>query len=410
MSSSQDKVYDLVIVGAGMIGSASAYYASQIPGMSVCLIGPPEPVSRKGHEIFGCWFDEGRICRRVAFDHTWSVLATKSIDRFRTIEKKTGINFYTESGFVFVTKDENEFSIAMERSQKSGLAAEDITMSWKTVFPYLEIPENAFVFWERNNAGFINPRQLVKAHQMAARQNRAQVVQKIVSTIQFATHSGHRWVIETECGDKLRCANVLVAAGGFAGLKPLFRHVAPGLVPDLELRTQTVSFLRISEEEAQRLKTMPTIVTRCAFENLDGAYVLPPIKYPDGHWYVKLGHGRVYEEKMRTLSEVSEWYAQQTGIPECVDCLTRYMKYMLPDLKMEEVSGDGCLTSHTPNNEPYIDLIAPGFGVALGGNGYAAKASDEIGRLAARLVLLGEWKSEIPKDRVKMIWKAEPRL
>lgn len=77
---------------------------------------------------------------------------------------------------------------------------------------------------------------------------------------------------------------------------------------------------------------------------------------------------------------------------------------------MEEVSGDGCLTSHTPNNEPYIDLIAPGFGVALGGNGYAAKASDEIGRLAARLVLLGEWKSEIPKDRVKMIWKAEAHL
>lgn len=45
---------------------------------------------RKGHEIFGCWFDEGRICRRVAFEHTWSVLATKSIDRFRTIEKMTG--------------------------------------------------------------------------------------------------------------------------------------------------------------------------------------------------------------------------------------------------------------------------------------------------------------------------------
>lgn len=79
-------------------------------------------------------------------------------------------------------------------------------------------------------------------------------------------------------------------------------------------------------------------------------------------------------------------------------------------LKVEKVSGDGCLTSHTPNAEPYIDLIACGFGVALGGNGYAAKASDEIGRLAARLVLLGEWESDIPKDRVKVIWKAEPRL
>lgn len=75
-------------------------------------------------------------------------------------------------------------------------------------------------------------------------------------------------------------------------------------------------------------------------------------------------------------------------------------------LKLEGVHGDGCLTSHTPRAEPYIDIVTPGFGVALGGNGYGAKASEEFGRLAAHLLLLGQWNSEIPRDSVRVVWQA----
>ena len=69
------------------------------------------------------------------------------------------------------------------------------------------------------------------------------------------------------------------------------------------------------------------------------------------------------------------------------------------------MTGDGCLTSHTPEYEPYIDIVAEGFAVCLGGNGYAAKASDEIGRLASHLLLKNEWESQIPQERVKIIWE-----
>ena len=77
---------------------------------------------------------------------------------------------------------------------------------------------------------------------------------------------------------------------------------------------------------------------------------------------------------------------------------------------MNVVSGDGCVTAHTPDYEPYVDMIGEGFGVALGGNGYAAKSCLEIGRLAARLVLIGEWDSEIPRHRLKIKWKDLSRL
>ena len=38
-----DSTYDVIVVGAGMIGSASARYLSENAGLKVCVIGPSEP-------------------------------------------------------------------------------------------------------------------------------------------------------------------------------------------------------------------------------------------------------------------------------------------------------------------------------------------------------------------------------
>ena len=45
---------------------------------------------------------------------------------------------------------------------------------------------------------------------------------------------------------------------------------------------------------------------------------------------------------------------------------------------------DYCTFGKTKTGHLYIDTVAPGLGVALGGCGYAAKSSDEVGRIAAR--------------------------
>ena len=55
---------------------------------------------------------------------------------------------------------------------------------------------------------------------------------------------------------EIMAQNVLVAVGGFAHFYNLFDHVAPspGVKPQLQLKTQTVAYLKICEEEAKRLK------------------------------------------------------------------------------------------------------------------------------------------------------------
>lgn len=68
------------------------------------------------------------------------------------------------------------------------------------------------------------------------------------------------------------------------------------------------------------------------------------------------------------------------------------------DLSPLSVHYDNCVTTHTPCRRPYVDLVSPSLGVALGGNGYAAKSADEIGRIAADLLVSGQWSDDLPRE------------
>ena len=75
---------------------------------------------------------------------------------------------------------------------------------------------------------------------------------------------------------------------------------------------------------------MPTVVTSYQSGSLDGTYVLPPILYPDGHYYLKLGHGQHYERIFETKEEVADWYRAGSGDSEAVLELSRFIADLLP--------------------------------------------------------------------------------
>jgi sarcosine oxidase/L-pipecolate oxidase len=80
------------------------------------------------------------------------------------------------------------------------------------------------------------------------------------------------------------------------------------LEPDLTLTAQTVAYLEVSANEAERLKEMPTVVTNYAYKKLDGTYILPPMLYPDGKYYLKLGHHNAFERIVHTPEQMKSWY------------------------------------------------------------------------------------------------------
>ena len=70
-------------------------------------------------------------------------------------------------------------------------------------------------------------------------------------------------------------------------------------------------------------------------------------------------------------------------------------------MKLNSWQPSFCVVTKTPTKLPYIDKVHDQLGVAICGNGHAAKSSDEIGRLAVDM-MTRRWSSDIPRDVFKL--------
>jgi sarcosine oxidase/L-pipecolate oxidase len=399
MAANTDSIYDICIVGAGMVGSSAAKYASLDGASKVCLIGPEEPQHRAGHTIFGAHFDEARITRSTATDFTWAVLSTRSIARYRQIEAEAGVRFYEEVGCLTIgDPTDGLFRETNETTKKLRIAAENISAAEvQRRFPYLNVAPSYRCVAETSNAGYINPRKLVQAQQKIATKNGCHLIRDIVSSVIQVTLPANQEVvqIETDGGRKIYSRKVLLATGAFTE----FRSLLPkGFHFDLHPVTESVIFLEMSQSDIEKLKQMPSMLVKVdstdATDSYD-CYILPPVRYPDGKVFLKLGHGHQFNRELNSPAEIAQWY-QSTVPQEVEDGLKNIFEKVFKDIKPISLHTDTCVTVHTTTGRPFIDLI-PGrqMGVALGGNGCSAKCCDEFGRLAIELLVKEEWQDAI---------------
>lgn len=368
------------IVGCGLMGAAAARHLANMTE-GVALIGPSEPHNKAQHRgVFASHYDEGRITRTIDPNPVWAKLARNSIGRYRDIEAATGISFYrevgslltgagTEDGRNYVTRTESAADVA-------AVAAERLSQDeMQARFPWFSFPDGTEGIFEATGAGHISPRRLVMAQTQLAERAGAERIDAAVASVREA--AGHV-VITLADGATVEAERVLCAAGGFS--------IQNGLLPrpvDLKVYGRTVVFFEVSEADAQAMGAMPSMIHKAA-EELDDIYMLPPIRYPDGKYYLKIG-GDPDEMELRE-SELGDWF-RSDGRPHARDHLVQRMKALVPGLDVLSISSASCVTSYTSTGYPAIGWLTPGrIALATGGCGAAAKSSDEIGRLGAELV------------------------
>ncbi|XP_035230948.1 uncharacterized protein LOC118202848 isoform X2 [Stegodyphus dumicola] len=169
--------------------------------------------------------------------------------------------------------------------------------------------------------------------------------------------------------------------------------------------TCDVPTVDLHRDEIFQMSSMPSIVCRRDLENTGlnlGAYILPPIRYPDGNYYLKIGHMDMVNCDIKTLPEVKHWYLSK-GDERVIEMYSKLLIEMLPGLEVEGLSSMTCVTCESPSGLPYIDQVSPTVTVAVVGNGKGAKFSDEVGRIAAHLSITGKWDSELAKSQFKVI-------
>ena len=244
---------------------------------------------------------------------------------------------------------------------------------------------------EQGAAGCINPRALVEAQLAVAQQQGAARIDDTASRLQERSGSIE---IETLSGQTYSGAKILIAAGGFSNCFQLFdRSLALDVLPE------TVWLARVSRRQAEELRAMPSIICHLDWHpTLSSVHIAPPLRYPDGNLYVKIGGFHDRDATLDSLEALNTYFRSGGSRHQGAE-LRDVLGNIIPVMASAEGMTKPCVVAYTPRNRPFVDSVADaGIYVAAGGCGAAAKSSDEIGRMAALLVQHGTWRHDLSAE------------
>ena len=361
----------IAVIGRGLIGSAAARHLAN-EGLAPALIGPTEPVDKLSHRgVFASHYDEGRITRKNATDRYWAEASIASIKRYAEIEVASGITFFSPVGALTAGAEDGDF-LGETRAVAKVLSVSHQDLKGKTLthtFPDLTLPDGWSALWEPGESGHISPRRLVAAQSKLAEAAGATLLDVAVTGLD-ETSTGVQ--VHTGAGVQV-FDQVLVAAGGMTD------HVL-GRPLSYRVCGRTVALFEVSELEATRLAYLPSLVMGTPERH----YLLPPIRYPDGKVYMKLG-GDPDDILLTSPDEIGDWF-RTGGRADVRDDLGARFRALFPGVTSASVKMDACMTTWTNDLRPEIARLSDRVSVASAGNGAGAKCSDELGRRGAALI------------------------
>lgn len=388
--SGREALFDVAVVGRGLIGSAAARHLAE-SGRSVVAVGPDEPIDWTTWDgPFSSHGDEGRITRIGDADPVWSNLAARSIERYADLEERSGIVFHRPCGLLASTGDDAGW-IATARAAGAWVASVD--PEWVRTKLGVTLPAGASATFEGPPAGLINPRRLVEAQNLLARRAGASIVARPVRSLTLAGGGpGDGGVEIGGSWGSVRARRVIVATGAFG--HHLLDPVLDGRTLPIIRRPRTVLVAELDRAPAGHPGdgALPSLIMREPIDDrLESIYWVPPVPYPDGRTCLKIGGSLAANPTIGDgpsgEAELVEWF-HGSGDPVEAEALRNCLEGVLPDRTIRSASTVPCVYTGTTTGYPFIDRLDGEVGrvtIAIGGNGSSAKSSDELGRLAAAL-------------------------
>lgn len=372
--------FDVIVVGKGMMGAAAARHLA-LAGVKTLLIGPPEPGDFASHTgVFASHYDQGRITRQLDRDPVWARLASQSIARYGEIADQGEAEFFYQTGGLIAGNSDYIASVAqIGRDQAvpfETLDGQDLGAR----FPFFGFPDGTFGLFEPES-GYINPRTLVAAQTRAAIKAGATLVEEEVATISTGADGVSA---STVAGNIFQADQIILATGAFT------QGVLASALP-LNINPRTVVMAELDAQGLSDLGAMPTLI----FEDETGRsepYILPPIPYPDGKTYVKIG-GDITSAYLAGPEAAKTWF-HGTGSEDGRTALMTALFELMPHLTPVSTHTAPCVTALTDSGRPLVRFVENRVIALTGGNGAGAKSSDEIGRLGAVLAQTGTLANE----------------
>lgn len=401
-------MFDYVVIGKGLIGSAAVRSLSQVCA-NVAIIGPDEPTDFASHDgVFASHYDQGRITRVLDEDLIWGTLAQRSIQTYPALEAESDIRFHYPVGAMRVGHlPEQQAYIDNNRAVGNQLGATFDTYVYPELahrLPYCSFTPDVVALHETGGAGFINPRALIQAQLRIAETRGATLIPEIAKDLTLGGSSSHpRCRIRTREGQTYEARKVIIATGGFTNFFALVgRSLAWTVV------AESILLAELTERSQRAIANLPSLMYRVPTTGgLLPTYLVPPVAYPDGRCYLKMGIGNQRHVVFDSLEAITAWF--KTG-PDAAThkLLQEALLTLLPDLELVSTQVKPCALTFTASNYPYIDVVEPErVFMAVGGCGYAGKLAVEIGYIAAQLAIHNGWAYDLDADYFKAIFRRD---
>lgn len=380
--------FKFAVIGRGIMGSSAAMHLADSSD-GVVMIGPTEAMAESDGSVpKASHYDVGRVTRIADPDPFWSGMAKRSIGRYSALEQATGEKFFNEAGFMWADSDKSRAQATLEMTRQSGGDISELDVSdVSRRFPFFHFEPGVTVLYQDGDGGTINPRGYVSAMSSRAVQFGAEVIDSFVNRTE-PTPDGVSLTLAD--GEQISAERVLLATGAYAA----FDRLSPIDVP-LKTNKHTVALVEVSDDEANgALAEMPSLMSQPPGDRI-GSYTLPPLRYPDGKFYVKIGIEGP-RPPVGNLDQLNKWFRSGDDA-ELNRQLVDELATLMPSLNTSSWKWLACITTDTPDRRPVIGLIEQGkICLQLGGNGYAAKSGDALGELGASLLLEKEWPGPVP--------------
>jgi len=387
---------DVAVVGAGLIGSAAAKYLAK-EGLRVALIGTTQG---NRHGVHASHYDQARITRLTSPDPVWAHLAHASQSRYSTIEEESGIPFHTPCGHLRADLPLNHprselSSVVATLSEVRGDVVPVSNDEVEHLFPYLRFADATQFHIEPSPSGIVNPLQLIEAQLSIGLSNGMTFLHDVALETR---REGDGWHIKTGEGSVV-AERLLLCMGTYGKLMP---DVVP-IPMALSIRPETVLLAEVSPAMKATFDRMPGIIWNYDdHPDLPYAYILPPVAYPDGRSWIKIGADHDRDIDISTVA-LADQYMRSEGSARTARMLKERLTTLIPSLSGALVRSKPCLLTYTKSGYPVIDQIENNCWAAMGGCGKSAKSSDQIGRMSAQLVLGHDWDQEYSRTTFRHV-------
>lgn len=360
--------YRAIVVGAGAIGAATAYWLSRRANGSVLLLEQ----FGLGHTR-GASEDHSRVIRHAYDKALYTALTPAAYQCWGLVEAATGLRLVHKTGGLILGDADSEGAAELDAiataMTSSNLPFETYDASAiRSRWPQLRVDDRHAGIFDPE-AGVLDIRQATAAHLALARGNGVEVIQDTEVTSIEEIAGG----VRVEAGGDAYLAADLVLCGG-AWNPVLLRQLGVSL--PIVLTEEQVTYFATTKLREFSMDRFPV------WGWLDGAdfYYGFPVY---GEVAVKAGidgGGRQVEPEDRTY----------TADPKRVEQVRRHLTARIPDAVGPELYTRVCCYDLTPDRDFIVDRI-PGHDRVLVcvGAGHAAKFAGLLGRILSELTLDG---------------------